>query len=56
MRIEDIIPFVNGNHIGFIINWSSDIGVGEHIVSKSNDNNWYGDSECMDSNNENELI
>ncbi len=57
LQIENFVPFVNENHIGFIIEWSSDIGYGEYTVYKSeNDNNWYGDSECMDSNDDREFI
>lgn len=57
LQIDDFVPFVNDNHMGFIIEWSSDIGFGEYTVYKSNDNNkWYGDSEFMDSNEDKEFI
>ncbi len=57
LQIDNFVPFVNENHIGFIIEWSSDIGFGEYTIYKSeNDNNWCGDSECMDSNNDKEFI
>lgn len=57
LQIDDLIPFVNDNHTGFIIEWSSDIGFGEYTIYKSeNDDYWYGDSECMDSNDDKEFI
>ena len=57
LQIDDFVPFVNDNHMGFIIEWSSDIGFGEYTMYKSNDNNkWYGDSEFMDSNEDKEFI
>lgn len=57
LQINDVIPFSNENQIGFIIEWFSDIGFGEYAIYKSNDDNkWYGDSECMDNNENKEFI
>lgn len=57
LQVDKLTPFVNENHTGFIIEWSSDIGFGEYTIYKlKNDNNWYGDSECMDSNEDKEFI
>lgn len=55
LQIDDFEPFINENHTGFIISWSSDIGFGEYTIYKEN-NKWYGDSECMDSNDEKEFV
>ena len=43
-------PFVNKKHCGFILEWSGNIGFGEYIIylDAKNDEEWYGDSECMD--------
>lgn len=55
LQIDDFEPFINENHTGFIISWSSDIGFGEYTIYKEN-NKWYGDSECMDSNDDKEFV
>ena len=47
------------NHAGFIIQWSADIGFGEYTLYRSPDENkleWFGDSECMDSNCDKEFL
>lgn len=57
LQIDSFVPFVNENHSGFIIEWSSDIGFGEYTVYGSvEDDTWYGDSECMDSGDDKEFI
>lgn len=59
LTIDDVIPFKNENHAGFIIQWSADIGFGEYTLYRSPDENkleWFGDSECMDSNCDKEFL
>lgn len=47
----DIEPFVNEQYVGFIIKWDSDIGFGEYTIYKrTGTDEWYADSERMDSN------
>ena len=57
LQIDDVIPFVNEQHSGFVIQWSSDIGFGEYQIYKSNySDNWRGDSEYMDRNDDKDFI
>lgn len=57
LEITDLIPFVNEDHVGFIIEWTSDIGFGEYTIYKLSDSNdWIGDSECMDNNEDRDFI
>lgn len=57
LEIYDLIPFTNQNHVGFIIQWDSDIGFGEYTIYKGTDSEeWIGDSECMDCNEDKEFI
>lgn len=57
LQVDDFEPFVNDDHVGFIISWSSDIGWGEYTVYKDKDSDqWYGDSECMDRGDDKEFI
>ena len=47
----DIEPFINEQYIGFVIKWDSDIGFGEYIIyKKAGSDEWFADSEYMDSN------
>jgi hypothetical protein len=57
LGITDVVPFSNERHSGFIIEWSSDIGFGEYTIYKPADSDeWYGDSEYMDSNEDKDFI
>lgn len=57
LEIDDLIPFVNEHHTGFIIEWSSDIGFGEYTIYRNIDSGeWIGDSEYMDNNEDKEFI
>lgn len=57
LEIYDLIPFTNQNHVGFIIQWDSDIGFGEYTIYRHVDSGkWFGDSECMDNNEDKEFI
>ena len=51
LEITDIRPFENNIFVGFEIAWDSDIGFGSYtIYKKSDETEWHGDSECMDTN------
>lgn len=51
--IVDIEPFDNDTWRGFKIIWSGNIGFGEYTIYRDKtENQWYGDSECMDSNDD----
>lgn len=57
LQIDDIAPFVNEKYIGFLIEWSSDIGFGEYTVYRTCDSKeWKADSEHMDSNEDKDFI
>lgn len=59
LEIIEVTPFINKNHSGFIITWGSKIGFGEYTIYTDNrdkDNEWYADSETMDSNDDKEFI
>jgi hypothetical protein len=36
--------------------WSSSIGFGQYDLWKNQDEKWYGDSECMDSQDDKDFI
>lgn len=47
----DIDVFSNANFTGFVIKWNSSIGFGEYTIYKrTGTNEWFADSEYMDSN------
>ena len=52
ITLDDLIPFRNGSHEGFILQWSGDMGFGEYTVYRETDEEqatpWHADSECMD--------
>lgn len=51
LEAYEIEPFVNNDYKGFVIRWDSDIGFGEYtIYSKKGSDEWFADSEHMDSN------
>ena len=51
LEAYDIEPFINDTYKGFVIRWDSDIGFGEYtIYSKRGSEEWFADSEYMDSN------
>lgn len=57
LEIIDVLPFLNGRHSGFIIEWTSDIGYGEYTIYKPiGSDEWYGDSEYMDDNEDKDFI
>ena len=58
LQIDEVIPFVNSRHSGFIIEWSSNIGFGEYTIYKDSkeESKWYADSETMDANDNKEFI
>lgn len=59
LEISEVIPFVNSENEGFIIQWISDIGFGEYTIYKdvtNEDPQWYADSECMDCHKDKEFI
>lgn len=57
LDVCDIRPFSNESYQGFIIEWDSDIGFGEYTVYKrTGTNEWFADSEYMDSNSDKEFI
>lgn len=49
LSIDEVEIFKNETHSGFIISWSANIGFGEYTIYQENDK-WYADTECMDSN------
>lgn len=53
----DIEPFVNEQYAGFVIKWDSTIGFGEYTIYKrTGTNEWFADSEHMDSNSDKEFV
>ena len=53
----DIEPFVNEQYAGFVVKWDSDIGFGEYtIYKKVGSNEWFADSEYMDSNSDKAFV
>lgn len=57
LQIDDLVTFVNEEYIGFIIEWSSDIGFGQYTVYRTCDSEeWKAESEHMDSNEDKEFI
>lgn len=57
LKIDDLIPFVTEAAMGFVIQWTSDIGWGEYTVCKrSNSDEWIADSEYMDNNEDKDFI
>ena len=57
LKIDNLIPFVNETSMGFVIQWTSDIGLGEYTVCKmSNSDEWIADSEYMDNNEDKDFI
>ena len=53
----DIEPFANEKYTGLTIRWDSDIGFGEYVIYKKiDDDEWYADSERMDSNEDKAFI
>ena len=60
LTIKEVIPFINDDREGYLIDWSSDIGFGTYKLFRSTtpeDNQWwYGDSEFMDDDNDKAFI
>lgn len=57
LEISDLMPFTNDEYTGFDIAWNSDIGFGHYTIYQSLDTDvWYGDSECMDTNEDKDFI
>ena len=57
LEIDNLIPFVNDKYTGFEIEWSSDIGFGVYTIYKHVDSDdWYGESEFMDSDDDKDFI
>lgn len=55
LEIDKVNPFKNEKYEGFTISWSSDIGFGEYRIYRKTEEEtgiWYGDSECMDMNDD----
>lgn len=52
-----VTPFSNEKFEGILIKWDSDIGFGEYtIYRQSGTEQWYADSECMDSGEDKEFL
>ena len=57
LQIDGLVPFVNEKYIGFIIEWTSDIGIGEYTIYRDYDSEeWKAESEHMDSNEDKDFI
>lgn len=57
LEVRDIEPFENNSYTGFTIKWDSDIEFGEYTIYKAIDSNeWFADSEYMDSNKDKDFI
>ena len=57
IHVDTIEPFINEQYIGFKIIWSGNIGWGEYTIYHAvNDNQWYADSECMDTNEDKKFL
>lgn len=53
----EIKPFVNERFTGLVIRWDSDIGFGEYTIYKEvGSDEWYADSEHMDSNEDKDFL
>lgn len=53
----EIKPFVNDRFTGLVITWDSDIGFGEYTIYKEvGSDEWYADSEHMDSNEDKDFL
>ena len=53
----EIKPFVNDRFTGIVIRWDSDIGFGEYTIYKEvGSDEWYADSEHMDSNEDKDFL
>ena len=57
LQIRDISFFNNDSYQGMIIQWDSNIGFGEYTIYQDKNSYYiYGDSECMDSNEDKAFI
>ncbi len=56
--INNFEPFCNEGYDGIVISWSkSGVGFGEYtIFRKTGADEWFADSECMDSNDDKSFI
>lgn len=57
VKVDDIKPFINEKYIGFVIKWYGNIGWGEYTIYRAiDDDQWYADSECMDTTEDKEFL
>lgn len=57
LSVRSMTPFSNEKFNGIRIEWDSDIGFGEYtIYRETGTDQWYADSECMDSGENKEFL
>ena len=56
LEINNIEPFNNDRRSGFYISWSANIGFGEYCLYTEDKTQWYGDSECLDTNDDKSFL
>lgn len=57
VTVDEIIPFKNEEYEGLCFKWYGNIGFGEYnIYRKTSENQWHGDSECMDTNDDKSFL
>lgn len=57
LSVHSMTPFSNEKFNGIRIEWDSDIGFGEYtIYRETGTDQWYADSECMDSGEDKEFL
>ena len=54
IEVVELQPFTNEKYTGFKLIWCSNIGFGEYTIYQdaNNPEKWFGDSECMDGNDD----
>lgn len=57
LSVHSMVPFSNEKFEGIRIEWDSDIGFGGYgIYRETGTEQWYADSECMDSGEDKEFL
>ena len=55
--VDDVEVFSNDEYQGIRISWSGSPGFGEYTIYRAkNSDKWYGDSECMDDNEDKSFL
>lgn len=57
VQVDDINTFFNDKYVGFVIEWSGNVGFGEYTIYRSTKgSSWHADSECMDDNEDKSFL